>query len=154
GETPMFEAAKASQATSMQRGSLTKALQVLGLASAWSVEFYIFLAYLPSFAQKQLGVSSSEALWSNTAGIIAYTLVLPLTGYLSDRIGRRPVLAAGCLAFALLSYPLFSLLLAGVPLVVLIGIQVVFGIALAAISGPATAALIEIFPTRVRSGWL
>jgi len=154
GETPMFEAAKGGLATSVQRGSLAKALQVLGLASAWSVEFYIFLAYLPSFAQKQLGVSSSEALWSNTVGIVVYTLVLPLMGYMSDRVGRRPVLAAGCLAFALLSYPLFSILLAGVPLVTLIGIQVVFGIALAAISGPATAALIEIFPTRIRSGWL
>ncbi len=154
GETPMFEAAQARVATSMPRGSLVKALQVLGLASAWSVEFYIFLAYLPSFAQKQLGISSSEALWSNTIGVVVYALVLPLTGYLSDRVGRRPVLAAGCLAFTLLSYPLFLLLLAGVPFVALIGIQAIFGIALAAISGPATAALIEVFPTRIRSGWL
>ena len=154
GETPMFEAVKAAPAAPTQRGSFGRALQVLGLASAWSVEFYIFLAYLPSFAQKQLGMSSSEALWANTVGIIVYTLVLPLMGLLSDRVGRRPVLAAGCLAFALLSYPLFVILLDGASLLMLTGIQIIFGIALAAISGPATAALIEIFPTRIRSGWL
>ena len=155
GETPAFEAVRHTPKIRTDKGaSLLKAAQVLGLASAWSVEFYIFLSYLPSFSQRQLHMSPSAALWANTAGLVVYTLCLPLMGHLSDRLGRRAVLSAGCLGFALLSYPTFAFMLSGIDVWTLVGVQIFFGIMLAAISGPATSALIEIFPTQTRSSWL
>ncbi|WP_171026222.1 MFS transporter [Mesorhizobium comanense] len=155
GETPAFEASRSvPKPAAAASGSFTRALQVLGLASAWSVEFYIFLSYLPSFSQRQLGMSASTALWANTAGLIVYTLCLPVTGHLSDRFGRRIVLAVGCMAFAALTYPLFFFMLSGIGVWTLVAIQILFGVSLAAISGPATAALTEIFPTHNRSSWL
>ena len=53
-----------------------------------------------------------------------------------------------------MSYPLFAFMLKGIDLVTLVGVQVLFGVILACISGPAPTALIELFPTKNRSSWL
>jgi MHS family proline/betaine transporter-like MFS transporter len=45
-------------------------------------------------------------------------------------------------------------MLRGIDVWTLIGVQIVFGIFLALISGPATSALIEIFPTKIHASWL
>ena len=81
---------------------------------------------------------------------LAMALIPPL-GALSDRIGRKPLLAASCVGFALLSYPLFllmnqkSLLAAGLA-------HVALGALLAVFLSATIAALTELFPTRVRYG--
>ena len=46
------------------------------------------------------------------ATFVALVLILPLAA-LSDRIGRKPMLIAGSVAFAILAYPLFLLLNSG-----------------------------------------
>ncbi len=47
-----------------------------------------------------------------TASVVALILILPLAA-LSDRIGRRPMLIAGAVAFVALSYPAFVMLNSG-----------------------------------------
>lgn len=129
----------------------SNAAKACGLAVAWAVFFYIFLSFMPSFSQKELGFSASEASWSNTIGIMVNIVAIPVFGRLSDKFGRRPILMAGCTGFLVLPYPVFAVMINENSLTLLISVQVVFGILLGAIAGPGTAALTELFPTSRRS---
>ena len=57
---------------------------------------------LPSIA-KDLGSSTSQLQWIIDAYILAIAGLLLTLGYLGDRLGRKPVLMAGLIIFALFS---------------------------------------------------
>ena len=63
---------------------------------------------MPTFTQKYLKISRAAALWANTIGLLALMIFIPIMGMLSDKIGRKPLLLACCLAFIVLPYPVFS----------------------------------------------
>jgi MHS family proline/betaine transporter-like MFS transporter len=130
------------------------AARAFGFTVFWTVSYYIVLTYMPTFLQKQVGVARSQALWATTSGLLVMVIVTPLMGLLSDRVGRRPLLAAACVASLVLAYPCFKLMLSGVPLSTIFLIQVALAFVIAVFSGPGPAAIAEIFPTRVRSTWM
>lgn len=154
GETPVFEEAKASPDTAAPSKPMIGVLRVLGFAGCWSITFWILVSYFPTFAQRELHISAADALWSNTIALIAYTIFLPLSGHISDKIGRRPVLMAGFLAVMFSFYPLFTFLQHDSSLKTVAMVQVVMNILLATISGPAATTLVEIFPPKNRTTWL
>ena len=155
GETPAF--ARVAQettpaATSDAPGWL--AARAFGFTILWSVSYYIVLAYMPTFLQKHVMLGRSEALWATTAGLFALVTTIPLSGLLSDRLGRKPLLLAACVAFIVLPYPLFELMLVGASLGTIIAIQVALALGITLYSGPGPAAIAEIFPTKGRSTWM
>jgi MHS family proline/betaine transporter-like MFS transporter len=102
-----------------------------------------------------VGLSPSGSLWANTIGLVALVVLIPVMGRLSDRVGRKPLLLASCGFFALLTWPLLSLMLGSRgDFTTVVMIQLVFGVAIALFSGPGPAAIAEIFPTRGRSLWM
>ena len=152
-ETPAYRAADQTPAADALPGWRLGA-RAFGFTILWTVSYYIFLSYMPTFVQRHLGLDRSDALWANTAGLLALVVLVPMTGALSDRIGRKPLLLAGCLGFLILPYPLFSLMLDGVSLAALVAIQVLFAGLIACLSGPGPAAIAEIFATRGRATWM
>jgi MFS transporter, MHS family, proline/betaine transporter len=158
-ETPAFRAVAAETAVAQPPDAeatspLVLAAKAFGFTVLWTVSFYIFLAYMPTFTQRYVGLTRATALWSNTAGLFLLMIAIPVFGLLSDRIGRKPLLLACCLAFIVLPYPAFSLMLGGVSLPVIILIQLLIGLTIALFSGPGPAAIAEIFPTRTRSTYM
>ena len=158
-ETPAYRAMTAETAVAqppVAQGTspLVLAAKAFGFTVLWTVSFYIFLAYMPTFTQRYVGLTRATALWSNTAGLFLLMITIPLFGLLSDRIGRKPLLLACCLAFIVLPYPAFSLMLGGASLPVVILIQLLIGLTIALFSGPGPAAIAEIFPTRTRSTYM
>jgi MFS transporter, MHS family, proline/betaine transporter len=109
---------------------------------------------MPTFTRNQVGLSPGEALWANTIGLVALVVLIPPMGWLSDRIGRKPLLLASCAFFALLTWPLLAWMLDSRGFGTVILIQLLFGVAIALFSGPGPAAIAEIFPTRGRSAWM
>ena len=88
-------------------------LQIVGLVVIHNVGFYVVFTYLPTYFTKTLGFTKTDAFISITvASVVALILILPLAA-LSDRIGRKPLLIAGAVGFAVFSYPLFLLLNSG-----------------------------------------
>src|SRR5437899_2235737 len=72
---------------------IVKTAQAFGFMVVSAVQFYIFLAYMPTFVQRYAGLGPAAALWSNTAGLFLIMITIPLFGALSDRVGRKPAYA-------------------------------------------------------------
>ena len=154
GETPAFEEAGRQAPVEAGPSPFTLAAKAFGFTILWTVAYYVMLSYMPTFTQKYAGLSRTEALWSNTIGLFFLVIAVPTMGALSDRIGRKPLLLACCVAFAVLSYPLFTVIASGVGFATIVGIQILFGLMIALFSGAGPAAIAEIFPTSSRSTWM
>ncbi len=126
-------------------------LQVAGLVIIQNAGFYIVLVYMPTYFSEQLGFASTSSSLSTVLTLLAAMVLIPPLGALSDRVGRKPVLAASCVGFALLSYPLFLLMQQG-SLFAAVLAHVALGALLAIFLSATIAALTELFPTRVRYG--
>ena len=131
------------------------AARAFGFTIVWTVCFYVLLNYMPTWTQKYMKLSPAAALWSNTIGLVVLMAAIPLMGHLSDRLGRKPLLIACCIAFIVVPYPLFTYLASGdASFGMLIAIQILFALLISMFSGAGPAAIAEIFPTRSRSTWM
>jgi MFS family permease len=129
------------------RGVLVSMGQVIN----GTVAFYVVLVNMPTFANKQLGLPLDQAFMVQMIAVALLTVVIPLAGALSDRIGRRAVLLYSALTFLVMVYPLFVWVSAAPSLPRLLVMQVLLCIIIGANYGPMPTALSEQFPTRVRS---
>ncbi|MDF2866681.1 MAG: hypothetical protein K0S11_151 [Gammaproteobacteria bacterium] len=111
--------------------------------------FIIFALGLPAYLHEYLGYELSEVYSANTLGLLWSTLVLPLFGLLSDRIGRKLQLIVTTLLFALTSPLLFQLLSLHHP-IALIGFMLCYQTIIAATAACYIPLLAELFPTPVR----
>lgn len=59
--------------------------------------FYTATVFCLSYGTTQLGIAREHFLGMLCVAILFMTLATPIAAYYSDRIGRRPVLLAGCL---------------------------------------------------------
>src|SRR5699024_2828499 len=109
-------------------------LQALGFTIVWTVSYYTFLAYLPTYLTKQLGISETKALVATTLELVLVAVLTPFMGLLSDRVGRKPLLMASCILFAILPYPLFIVAQLSYTAVILVALA--FGASIAIFSGP------------------
>src|SRR5262249_27302951 len=110
---------------------------------------YLIFVYIVSWLQLADGIAPAHALGINTLNM---ALLLPMMigmGWLSDRIGRKPVLIAAAAATFLGALPLFWLMLQGSTLQVLIG-QFGFVILVGAFIGTQPAIMVEATPPEVR----
>jgi MHS family proline/betaine transporter-like MFS transporter len=125
-------------------------LQIAGLVVVHNVGFYIVFTYLPTYFTQTLDFTKVDAFVSITVASMVAIILIPPLGALSDRIGRKPLLYTGGIAFAALAYPLFLLLNTGS-----LAAAVAAHTALAAIESvfvsASLAAGAEMFATRVRS---
>jgi MFS transporter, MHS family, proline/betaine transporter len=154
GETPAFEASRQAAAQEAVISGAPLGALAFGFTIFWTVAYYTLLAWMPSFTQRFAGLTPSEALWSNTIGLIAMIIAVPIWGALSDKVGRRPILMASAISIGLLSWPLFLLMTKAGGLALVLPIQMMFGVLLALYSGAGPAAISEIFPTHLRSTWM
>ena len=156
-DTPEFRALESTGEVSDSpfRETLTdnwkQILQVGGLVIIQNVGFYVVLSYMTTYFQEPLGFSSTTGALSTTITLLVGMALIPPLGALSDRVGRKPLLLAACIGYAVLTYPLFLLLNTG-SLVAAIFSQVMLGALLAVFISTSIAALTELFPTRVRYG--
>ena len=135
-ESPEFE--RQQQAGTVPRSPLRHSLstQRLGILRAFaisalgSITYYVGITYVPAFLTAVGALSDRDSLWISTAAAVVVILVTPVTGLLSDRWGRKPVLLLLCAASALLPITLFSLMSGGNRLEALAG-----ALLLAAVAG-------------------
>ncbi|MEC3948720.1 MFS transporter [Sphingobium sp. HWE2-09] len=80
------------------------------ISALGSITYYVGITYVPSFLSAMGTTGEADALWLSTLAAAAVILVTPLTGLLTDRIGRKPVLIALALGGAILPMLMFLLM--------------------------------------------
>lgn len=128
------------------RGEL---FQAIGVYLLVTVPFYILVVFMISFMEKMLNHTASNALFANTIIMLVMLVITPFSAWLSDKIGRKPVLLVTAIGFLLAIGPIFELLcqpdfhsalMAQIAFAVLVGFYI----------GPVPTFLVEIFPTNIR----
>jgi len=137
--------------TGLLSSHLREVFIVLGLSVCGTVAFYVILIYMPTFASKTLGLALTDAFVAQTIAVAVMTLLVPLFGALSDRIGRRPILIAATLGLLASLYPLFSALHDAPSFGRLLFTQVLLCTLIGAFFGPISATVAEQLPIQVRS---
>jgi len=152
-ETPAYTRATEESEDPLPTGTSALGLagRAFGFTVLWTVSYYIFLNYMPTFTARYADLTDAQALWSNTVGLLVLVVVIPFWGAVSDRVGRRPLLLACAAAFLVLPYPVATYLVSGPPYVTIMAIQVALAVVIALFSGTGPSAIAEIFPTRSRS---
>ncbi|MFI1070268.1 glycine betaine/L-proline transporter ProP [Streptomyces puniciscabiei] len=160
-ETPAFaaEVEKAEAARpkvplrEMIAGQWKALLLCMGLVLVFNVTDYMLLSYMPSYLTSELKYDETHGLLVVLGVMALMMIVQPFAGALTDRIGRRPVIAAGCAGFLFLSVPALLLIRQGSLLEVGLGMGAL-GLLLVCFTAAMPAALPALFPTRVRYGSL
>ena len=133
------------------REHLREVLVSFGLVLSSTIMFYVVLIYMPTYAKTQLHIPLNDAFRAQVAGLLCLTVLVPVFGALSDRIGRRPVLLLASLLYLVLPWPLMDWVLSEPSMARLAAMQVVLCSAIAVGFGAIATALAEQFPVRQRS---
>jgi MHS family proline/betaine transporter-like MFS transporter len=120
-------------------------LRAFSISALGSITYYVGITYIPAFLTSVGKLGEGDSLKLSTIAAIAVILVTPLTGALSDRIGRRPVLIALSGLSAILPAALFTLMASGSQLYALFG-AVILACVAGAFSAVGAVATAEQFP--------
>jgi MHS family shikimate/dehydroshikimate transporter-like MFS transporter len=155
-ETPSFTKMKESKTVSRQpilevlQKYPKQVLQAAGMRAAENGAFYIYSAFMLVYATQKVHISRDIPL---TGIMIASGLeffFVPFYGWLTDRVGRRPVYMFGAIMTAVLAFPLFWLFDTGSTPLIWLALLLVFLCSHAPMYAPQGAFFSELFGTSVR----
>jgi MFS family permease len=171
-ESPLFARLKSAGKTSANplKESFTNRvnlkyvlLALFGATAGQGVVWYTGQFYALTFLQSVLKVKWNHAYLLMSVALLLTTPLFLVFGSLSDRIGRKKVMLAGCVLAAITYVPIYMAMKAfanprGLPvadpaemnwvaLILLICLQMVY---VCMVYGPIAAFLVELFPTKIR----
>lgn len=154
-ETPAFKQVKKSGlvAKAPLRDTLKhhwrEVLIAAGLKMVETAPFYIFSTFVVSYATT-LSYQKSQALESVTLGALVATVMIPLMGLLSDKVGRQKMYTLSVVLLGLFIVPWFLLLDTGTGWGIMLATTVAFGILWAPVTAVLGTLCSEIFSANVR----
>ncbi len=161
-ESPVFAQLKAEGKTSTapirdSYGSLERwkifLMVLFGATAGQAVVWYTGQFYALIFLQTVLKVPIDTAYVIVAIALVLATPFFVVFGALSDRIGRKRIIMAGCLVAALTYIPIYKAMMnaaqpLNTPLLVFLVFLQVFYVTM--VYGPIAAFLVEAFPARIR----
>jgi len=110
---------------------------------------YLLFIYMRIYFIRYFHLPLDMATNINLFGLLSLTALVPVMGWLSDKVGRKPVMFCGCIGLLIDAYPLY-LLFSQQQLVYIVAAQVLLGILGGCVVGPLPALLAEMFPAKIR----
>ncbi|UYZ82957.1 glycine betaine/L-proline transporter ProP [Entomomonas sp. E2T0] len=160
-ETPTFEQHQEKQQADEEHG-ISKVsfkeillrhwrplLICIGLVIVMNVTYYMLLTYMPSYLNHNLHYAESHGVILIIVIMIGMLFVQPTIGFLSDKIGRKPIVIVGCVGLFCLSIPCFYLITTGKVAYIFIGLMIL-GVLLNMFTGVMASTLPALFPTSIR----
>ena len=111
--------------------------------------YYVLFSYMPTYLSSELHFSVVQGLIVTACSLVATTIAIPYAGRLSDKLGRRTVIAGSALIMAVLGYPSYLLLTQGSLALAILG-GALMAVVFAGHTGVIHILLVELFPTRIR----
>jgi MFS transporter, MHS family, proline/betaine transporter len=152
-ETPNFSRVQSSASLEPAgKGEVAKAIALgIGRLMGWSAAGYTFLVVMPSYLQSTLNATFQQALVATVLANLGFAVSIMPAGWISDRVGRRPVMVTGAALVVVLAFPLMNLLQDKDSSNAAKGVAVfVAGLVVGLMAGPGPAMLSEMFTTRAR----
>lgn len=138
----------ASPIVELFRSHFKSIMYVVALELSLSIGFYLIVIFINNYLTALLNFDMITSLTMTTFSMMSMGVAILISGWISDRVGRRPVLIAGALAFTFFAYPLFVSLEHGYTsaLIAQMSLSFIMGVFFA----PIPATLVELFPVTVR----
>jgi len=121
------------------------------LVTMTTVSFYTITAYTPTFGQQVLKLTPNDSYIVTLFVGLTNLLWLPISGALSDRIGRRPILIVCALLALVTAYPAMSWLVGAPSFGRLLAVELWLSFLFGCWNGAMIPFLTEIMPVRVRT---
>ncbi|HEX5564124.1 MAG TPA: MFS transporter [Sporosarcina sp.] len=155
-ETPSFKEVQ-------ERGEIPKIPLVTTFKTHWrevliaigakvveTAPFYIFSTFIVSYATSYLDYSRTVTLNAVMIATIVTTILIPIMGNLSDKVGRKPLYVWGSVAMILFAFPYFWMIKQGSVTMLVIATIIGLGIIWAPITAVLGTMFSEIFSAEVR----
>jgi len=156
-EPPVFAEVKKTGAESKMpvldavRQHPKNVILAMGARIAENGAFYLYTIFILTFAtEPRIGFSRSSVLNAIALTAIIEIFAIPTYGWLSDRLGRRPVYLFGAIFTGLFAFPFFWLVETSKVSWMTLAIVVALVGGHAAMYGPQASFFSELFGTRVR----
>jgi MHS family proline/betaine transporter-like MFS transporter len=155
-DTPVFREAAAEGNIDQKAKSHLKDLAqywkplllLMGLVVTLNIANYTLLAYMPTYLEGQIGLSARSSLVLIIIGQTAMMILVPFSGALSDRVGRKPMWWFSIIGLFVLAIPLFKLMGAGFPQAIIA--FAILGLLYVPQLSTISAMFPAMFPTHVR----
>ncbi|RKF49527.1 MFS transporter [Paraburkholderia fungorum] len=123
----------------------------MGLVVMTTASFYLITTYTPTFGKTVLHLSAVDSLVVTVCVGISNLIWLPVSGAVSDRVGRRPILLLFTVLTMATSYPAMRWLVAAPSFERLLLVELWFSVLYAWYNGAMVVALTELMPAHVRT---
>lgn len=121
------------------------------MVSMTTASFYLITAYTPTFGRTVLKLTALDALVVTACVGVSNFIWLPLAGWLSDRIGRKPILVVTCVLAILTAYPAMTWLVAAPSFARLLLVELWLSFLYGCYNGAMVVFLTEVMPASVRT---
>jgi MHS family proline/betaine transporter-like MFS transporter len=157
GESPAFEKAAAeghilrTPVRDAFAAHWPRILAVIGIGTMGTAAGYIANQFMSNFAVKSLGLSGGLVSTAILAASVLQLVLIPFWGWLSDHVGRLPIMGGAALIYTLVIYPLFGALVHAPSAAALFTALGVSAVLVSASFGPLPALISSFFPPEVRT---
>lgn len=130
-------------------------LLVVGLTAGGTLAFNTYTTYMQKFLVNTVGYTKQDSTVITFVTLLLFALIQPLYGYISDRVGRKPILMSFGILGTLFTVPIFYAIQNLNPAVdgLLPALLIILG-ALIIVSGYTSINAVvkaELFPTEIRA---
>jgi metabolite-proton symporter len=121
----------------------------MGLRFGENIMYYLVVTFSITYLKVQVGADTSSILWYLLVAHAVHFAAVPVVGYLSDRLGRRPVYMVGAILGSTWGFFAFPMMNSGD--FVIVTTAITLGLIIHAFMyAPQPAIMAEMFPTRMR----